>query len=87
MTKHCSRDKESVAKSHRNAIIGTHYSKRPGSARALLLAAAVVNLARLRPVRQRRLNGWIRKWSSRLSGVSKFYGSLKIVMHALSTLW
>lgn len=87
MTKHCSRDKESVAKSHRHAIIGTHYPKRPGSARTLLSAAAVVNLARLRPMRQRRLNVWIRKRSSWLSGVAKFDGSLKIVMHALSTLW
>jgi len=52
VTKHCSRDKESVAESHRNAIIGTRPFQAPTSAWMLLVAAAVVNLARLYPVRQ-----------------------------------
>jgi hypothetical protein len=47
VTKQRRRDKESLAKSHRNKIIGTGSSEaHERSARTPLLAAVVVNLAR-----------------------------------------
>ena len=59
MTKHRCRDKESVAKSHRNQIAATKIGGTRSSeahakrARTLLPAAFVVNLARLRLRRQK----------------------------------
>jgi hypothetical protein len=68
VTKQRRRDKESVAESHREKIIGMLSSEAPKTnAPKLLLATIVVNLARLCLVRQRRSLHWIPRCPSRLS--------------------
>jgi hypothetical protein len=53
VTKHCRRDKESVAKFHRNKITGARSSEADKQATLERLARVVVNLARLRPAKQK----------------------------------
>ncbi len=88
MTKQRRRDKESVAESHREKIIGTLSPEAyKTSAPKPFAAAIVVNLARLWLARQRRSLNWIPQVPFAVIQMPQASGALIRFIHALSALW